>query len=242
MLLEVKKLKKKFQNKEVLKEVSFEVNEGDVIGIIGPSGCGKSTLLKCINYLLEPSSGEIIFEGKKINKNYNLNEYRCKIGMVFQQYNLFENLTVLDNIILAPVKHKIMSKEEAKKEAYRLLKKIGLYEKRNSYPRELSGGQKQRTSIVRALIMKPKLMLYDEPTTALDPEVKGDVTSLMREIAGEGMSMIIVSHEIEFIKDFASKVIFMDDGKIVEYGECKKVLNNPKDDRIKEFLSKVKDV
>lgn len=238
-MLEVKNLKKSFGNKKVLKGISFNVSKGDVIGIIGPSGCGKSTLLRCLNLLEIPTSGTIIFEGKKMNYYHNLPATRQKIGMVFQSFNLFNNMTVLENIILAPTKLDLLTKEEATKKANEFLKKINLLDKKDSYPDELSGGEKQRIAIVRALLMEPELMLFDEPTSALDPEMIGEVTDLMREIALGGMTMIVVSHEMNFIKNFTSKVIFMDDGKIIEENTPEELFNNPKDKRLKEFLSKV---
>lgn len=241
-MLKIKSLKKNFGSKKVLKGIDLEVNKGDIVGIIGPSGCGKSTLLRTINLLEIPTSGTINFEGKNLDFKENLTLVRRKIGMLFQQFNLFSNMTVLENIILAPVKLKIMSHDEAVKEATSLLKKIDLYDKKDYYPYELSGGQQQRIAIIRALIMHPDLMLFDEPTSALDPEMIGEVTNLMKEIANQGMTMIVVSHEMNFIKKFASKVIFMEDGKIIEQGTKEEIFNHPKDDRLKEFLSKVKNI
>lgn len=241
-MLKIKSLKKNFGSKKVLKGIDLEVNKGDIVGIIGPSGCGKSTLLKTINLLEIPTSGTINFEGKNLDFKENLTLVRRKIGMLFQQFNLFSNMTVLENIILAPVKLKILSHDEAVKEATSLLKKIDLYDKKDYYPYELSGGQQQRIAIIRALIMHPDLMLFDEPTSALDPEMIGEVTNLMKEIANQGMTMIVVSHEMNFIKNFATKVIFMEDGKIIEQGTKEEIFNHPKDDRLKEFLSKVKNI
>lgn len=241
-MLKIKSLKKNFGSKKVLKGIDLEVNKGDIVGIIGPSGCGKSTLLKTINLLEIPTSGTINFEGKNLDFKENLTFVRRKIGMLFQQFNLFSNMTVLENIILAPVKLKILSHDEAVKEATSLLKKIDLYDKKDYYPYELSGGQQQRIAIIRALIMHPDLMLFDEPTSALDPEMIGEVTNLMKEIANQGMTMIVVSHEMNFIKKFATKVIFMEDGKIIEQGTKEEIFNHPKDDRLKEFLSKVKNI
>lgn len=239
-MLKIKSLKKNFGSKKVLKGIDLEVNKGDIVGIIGPSGCGKSTLLRTINLLEIPTSGTINFEGKNLDFKENLTLVRRKIGMLFQQFNLFSNMTVLENIILAPVKLKILSHDEAVKEATSLLKKIDLYDKKDYYPYELSGGQQQRIAIIRALIMHPDLMLFDEPTSALDPEMIGEVTNLMKEIANQGMTMIVVSHEMNFIKKFATKVIFMEDGKIIEQGTKEEIFNHPKDDRLKEFLSKAK--
>lgn len=241
-MLEIKSLKKNFGTKKVLKGIDLEVNKGDVVGIIGPSGCGKSTLLRTINLLELPTSGTINFEGKNLDFKDNLTLVRRKIGMVFQQFNLFSNMTVLENIILAPVKLKILTRDEAVKEALRLLKKIDLYDKKDYYPYELSGGQQQRIAIIRSLIMNPDLMLFDEPTSALDPEMIGEVTNLMKEIANQGMTMMVVSHEMSFIKKFTTKVIFMEDGKIIEQGTSEEIFNHPKDDRLKEFLSKVENI
>ena len=212
-MLEIKNIKKSFSKKRVLKGISLTVEKGDIIGIIGPSGCGKSTLLRTINYLAPPDDGSIVFEGNKIGAKSNLISIRRKIGMVFQQFNLFENMTILENIILSPVETRIMTKNEAIKEAKQFLKKIDLIDKKDFYPSQLSGGQKQRIAIIRSLMMKPELMLFDEPTSALDPEMIGEVTNLMREIANEGMTMIVVSHEMNFIKNFCTKVIFMEEGK-----------------------------
>ena len=236
-MLEVKNLEKTFGKKKVLKGINFKIDKGDVIGIIGPSGCGKSTLLRCINLLEIPTSGTIIFEGNNINYHHNLESIRKKIGMVFQSFNLFNNMTVIENIILAPTKLGILTKEEAIKKANKLLKKINLLDKKDFYPEELSGGQKQRIAIIRALLMEPDLMLFDEPTSALDPEMIGEVTDLMREIALGGMTMIVVSHEMNFIKNFTTKVLFLDEGKIIEENTPEELFNNPKDKRLKEFLS-----
>ena len=241
-MLEIKDLKKNFDNKKVLKGINLTINDGERIGIIGPSGCGKSTFLRSLNMLEVPTSGKVILNNDTIDLNDNLSDLRKKVGMVFQQFNLFNNMTVLDNIILAPVKQGLMTKNEATKEAIKLLKKIDLEDKKLNYPRELSGGQRQRIAIIRALIMKPDIMLFDEPTSALDPEMIGEVTKLMREIAKNGMTMVIVSHEMSFIKDFCTRVIFMDDGNIVEEGTSEEIFDHPKDSRVKSFLSKVKDI
>lgn len=242
MILEIKKIKKNFGNKKVLKGIDLQINKGDIIGIIGPSGCGKSTLLRSINMLETPTSGEIYLEGEKIDTNYNLTKLRRKIGMVFQQFNLFNNLSVLDNIVLAPTKLNIMTKEQAIKKAKELLKEIDLEDKIDYYPKELSGGQKQRIAIIRTLIMNPDIILFDEPTSALDPEMIGEVTELMGKIAKEGMTMVIVSHEMNFIKKFTNKVIFMDEGKIIEEGSNDKIFNHPEDERLKQFLSKINNI
>ena len=241
-MLEIKNIKKSFSKKRVLKGISLTVEKGDIIGIIGPSGCGKSTLLRTINYLAPPDDGSIVFEGNKIEAKSNLISIRRKIGMVFQQFNLFENMTILENIILSPVEIGIMTKNEAIKEAKQFLKKIDLIDKKDFYPSQLSGGQKQRIAIIRSLMMKPELMLFDEPTSALDPEMIGEVTNLMREIANEGMTMIVVSHEMNFIKNFCTKVIFMEEGKILEEGTSNEIFNSPKCEALKNFLSKVEHI
>ena len=241
-MLEVKDLKKEFGKKKVLKGIDLKVNKGDIIGIIGPSGCGKSTFLRCINLLENPTSGHIIYEDDDLVDNKNLEITRRKIGMVFQQFNLFENMTVLENITLAPTLLKIMTKKEAEKQAKELLKEIDLSDKADCYPEELSGGQKQRVAIIRTLIMKPEVILFDEPTSALDPEMIGEVTNLMRKIASEGMTMIIVSHEMNFIKNFCTRVIFMSDGIIQAEGTSEEIFEHPKNEKLKVFLSKIKNI
>ena len=238
-MLEIKNLKKKFGNKTVLNGIDLHVSKGDVLGIIGPSGCGKSTLLRCINLLEKPTSGDVIFEGDNLVDNKSFTDTRRKIGMVFQQFNLFDHMTVLDNIIFAPVHLKIMKKEDAIKKAHELLKEIDLEEIVNNYPHELSGGQKQRVAIVRTLMMKPDMILFDEPTSALDPEMIGEVTNLMRKLANEGMTMIVVSHEMNFVKSFCSRVVFMSDGKILEDASSKEIFEHPKNEKLKTFLSKI---
>ena len=238
-MLEVKNIYKSFGEKEVLKGINLKVEKGDIVGIIGPSGCGKSTLLRCINHLEVPDKGEILYNGEDILHVKRLLEVRKKIGMVFQQFNLFNHLTVLDNIILAPVSNKLMSKEEAIKKAKKFLKDIDLSDIENSYPNEISGGQKQRVAIIRALMMNPEIILFDEPTSALDPEMIGEVTNLMKKLAKDGMTMLIVSHELNFIRDFSTKVVFMDNGKIVEEGSSKEIFGRPKDKRLKNFLDKI---
>ena len=240
-MITVKNLKKKFGNKIVLKGIDLNVKKGERLVIIGPSGCGKSTLLRCINGIEKLTSGKVIFEGQDINnKKVDINKIREKMGMVFQQFNLFPHLTVKENIILAPVKLKLMTKEDASKKAKELLDVIGLADKINMYPSQLSGGQKQRIAIARALIMNPDVMLFDEPTSALDPEMVEEVSNLMRDLAQNGMTMIVVTHEMSFVKECASRVIFMEDGNIVEEGTPKDIFENPKSDRLKEFLSKVR--
>jgi polar amino acid transport system ATP-binding protein len=235
-----KNLKKAFGNHMVLKGIDETIHKGEKVVIIGPSGSGKSTFLRCLNLLEEPTEGEVWFEGKKINdKNININQIRQKMGMVFQQFNLFPHLTVLENITLAPVKLGIMSKDEAKDKAIELLKKIGLTQKADSYPNQLSGGQKQRIAIIRALAMNPSVMLFDEPTSALDPEMVGEVLDLMVSLAEEGMTMVVVTHEMSFAKKVATRVLFMDEGEIVEQNSPDELFANPKHPRLKEFLSKV---
>ena len=235
-MLEVKNITKSFNDKRVLKNISFSVNDGDRLAIIGPSGCGKSTCLRCLNMLEVPDSGEIIFLGTKLMHNKNLSDARRYIGMVFQSFNLFDNLTVLENIILAPNKLKIMDTKKCIKEAKELLKRFNLIDKIDNYPKELSGGEKQRVAIIRTLIMKPKIILFDEPTSALDPEMVLEVEEVIKAIADDGMTMIIVSHEMKFIKNVATKVMFMNDGKIVETGSVDDIFNKPKSDSLKKFL------
>ena len=239
MILEIKDLKKNFDKKKVLKGIDLSVEAGDKIGIIGPSGCGKSTLLRCINLLEKPDGGSIIYDGKDITKLKNKTNVNKEIGMVFQQFNLFPHLTVLDNIILAPVKLKLMSKKDAIKKAEELLNKIGLLDKKNTYPSKLSGGQKQRVAICRTIIMNPKIILFDEPTSALDPEMIGEVTDLMKRIGELGITMIIVSHELNFIKRFCNKIVYMEEGKVVETGTPEEIFTNPKDDTLKNFIELV---
>jgi len=238
-MLEVKNLKKNFGDNKVLKGISLKINKGEIIAVIGPSGCGKSTFLRCLNMIEKPTSGKIIFNKKDItSKEVDLSLVRKKIGMVFQQFNLFANMTVLQNIILAPVKLKLMSEKEAKERANELLKKIDLLDKKDNYPRELSGGQCQRVAIIRSLIMNPDIILFDEPTSALDPEMVGEVLELIKSIADTGMTMVIVSHEMNFIKNCASRVVFMDEGIISFDGTVDEVFNNKENDRLNEFLSK----
>ena len=280
-ILSVNNLKKTFDNLDVLKGVSLDINKGDVIAIIGPSGCGKSTFLRCLNLLETPTEGKILFEGEYLFKNErkalkrslkamkdcsqedyerakaeyetlraeekaidktvqkSINLHRQKIGMVFQQFNLFPHLTVLENITLAPIKLKGVTKEEASAKAMELLEKVGLDDKANAYPSTLSGGQKQRVAIVRSLAMNPDVLLFDEPTSALDPEMVGEVLKVMTELAKENMTMVVVTHEMGFAKEVANRVIFMSDGVIKEENTPKEFFENPKDERLKEFLSKV---
>jgi len=241
----VKDLEKRFRsvNNEkihVLKGVTETIKEGEKVVIIGPSGSGKSTFLRCLNLLEKPTKGEIWFDGEQINAPHvDVNAVRRQMGMVFQHFNLFPHMTVKKNITLAPVKHKLMTQEEADEEAMRLLERIGLAEKADAYPAQLSGGQKQRIAIVRALAMKPKMMLFDEPTSALDPEMVGEVLNVMKELADDGMTMAVVTHEMNFAKEVATRILFMDDGKILEQGPPDKFFENPKHPRLQDFLSKV---
>lgn len=237
-MLSIKNLKKSFDKREVLKGINLEINEGDKVGIIGPSGCGKSTLLRCLNLLEVPDSGEIIFNDNKLDLEDDLVEVRKNIGMVFQSFNLFNNMSVLENIILAPCLNKIMTRDVAIKKADKLLKEVDLYSIRDMYPSKISGGQKQRVAIIRALLMNPKIMLFDEPTSALDPEMIGEVTDMIGRVADLGMTMVIVSHEMNFIKNFCNKVVFIDKGVVVEEGSSDDIFNNPKDRRLQEFISK----
>ena len=240
-MLIVKNLEKNFGKTKVLKNINLEINEKERVVIIGPSGCGKSTLLRCINQIEKPTKGQVLFEGIPLDdKKTDINKIRIKMGMVFQQFNLFPHLKVIDNIILAPVKLKLMSKEEAIKKGKTLLDKIGLAEKINNYPKELSGGQQQRVAIIRALMLDPDLLLFDEPTSALDPEMKQEVLELMKELGKSGLTMIVVTHEMQFVKEFATRVIFIDEGKIVEEGKPNDLFNHPKSLRLKEFLDNIK--
>lgn len=239
-MIRIENLKKSFGNLKVLKGINEEVKEGEVLVIIGPSGSGKSTFLRCLNLLEEPTSGKIFFDGKNItDKNININKVREEMGMVFQSFNLFNNLNIIDNITLAPRLVKNIGEEKAKSKALDLLKRVGLLDKKDSYPSALSGGQKQRIAIARALAMNPKVMLFDEPTSALDPEMVGEVLDLMKSLAKDGMTMVVVTHEMGFAREVASRVIFMDDGYIVEKGQPKDIFLNPKEERTKSFLAKV---
>ena len=239
-MIKIKNLKKSSGKLEVLKGINTEIREGEVISIIGPSGSGKSTFLRCINRLEEPTSGEIFIHGTNIlQKNVNINKIRENVGMVFQHFNLYPHKTVLENIILGPVKLKKISKAEAEKKAIELLKKVGLEDKKDVYPNKLSGGQKQRVAIARALAMDPQIMLFDEPTSALDPEMIGEVLIVMKELAQAGMTMIVVTHEMGFARNVANRVFFMDGGHILEDAAPSEVFENPKNDRTKEFLRKV---
>ena len=239
-MIDVKNLHKSIGNHEVLKGVNEHIEKGEKVVVIGPSGSGKSTFLRCLNLLEEPTSGEIIFEGQNItSKQTDINLVRRRMGMVFQQFNLFPHLTVKENIKLAPVKLKIMSDEEADKRALELLARVGLPDKADSYPAQLSGGQQQRIAIARALAMNPDVMLFDEPTSALDPEMVGEVLEIMKELADDGMTMVVVTHEMGFAREVATRVLFMDGGNIVEQNEPHQFFANPQNARLKDFLSKV---
>lgn len=242
VILTISNLSKTFGDNIVLKDISTSVTKGEVVVIIGPSGSGKSTFLRCINYLENPSSGVINFEGQILNpkvKEHVLDIYRTKIGMVFQSFNLFPHLTVLENITLAPLHVLKVSKEEALSRAHELLKNVGLSEKINAYPRDLSGGQQQRVAIARALAMKPDIMLFDEATSALDPELVGEVLKVMKDLAHTGMTMIIVTHEMDFAREVSDRVIFMDKGLIVEQGTPQEVFNSPKEKRTIDFIRRL---
>ncbi|WP_195570643.1 amino acid ABC transporter ATP-binding protein [Paenibacillus sp. 1001270B_150601_E10] len=239
-MIETKQLHKSFGKNEILKGIDLKIEKGEVVVIIGPSGSGKSTFLRCLNLLEIPTSGEVIFEGEIINKkNHDINKTREKMGMVFQSFNLFPHMTVLDNITISPMKVKKMNKGEAAAIAMDLLQKVGLADKANAYPSQLSGGQKQRIAIARALAMHPHMMLFDEPTSALDPEMVGEVLGVMKGLAESGMTMAIVTHEMSFAREVGDRIIFMDGGVIVEQGPPEHIFGNPQHDRTKDFLSKV---
>ncbi len=238
--IHVTNLKKNFGKLEVLKDISLDVHEGEVVVLLGPSGSGKSTLLRCLNQLETATGGQIVIDGYDItDKHTDINKVRQNIGMVFQHFNLFNHLTVMDNMTLAPVHLKLLKKEEARERAFQLLERVGLSDKADAFPSQLSGGQKQRVAIARALAMRPDIMLFDEPTSALDPEMVGEVLAVMKELAKEGMTMVVVTHEIGFAREVASRVIFMEGGYIVEEGTPEQVLSNPKEARTIDFLSKV---
>ena len=241
-LIEVKGLEKHFGQGTVraLNGVDAEIRQGEKLVVIGPSGSGKSTFLRCLNRLEEPTGGHIFFDGVDItSKNCDINQMRRRMGMVFQQFNLFPHKTIMQNITLAPVHHKLMSKKEAEARAAELLKRVGLLEKANAYPSQLSGGQKQRIAIVRALEMNPEVMLFDEPTSALDPEMVGEVLQVMKDLAAEGMTMVVVTHEMGFAREVSDRVMFMDDGRIIEEGTPQQIFSNPQNQRTKDFLSKL---
>ena len=239
-MITTKNLQKTFGDHQVLRGIDQTIEKGEKVVVIGPSGSGKSTFLRCLNLLEQPTGGEIWFEGNNItDKKTDINKLRQKMGMVFQQFNLFPHLTVKENITLAPVKLGVMKQEEADKRAEELLKRVGLPDKAESYPNQLSGGQKQRIAIARALAMNPDVMLFDEPTSALDPEMVGEVLDLMKQLADEGMTMVVVTHEMGFAKEVASRVLFIDEGIVKEEAAPDEFFGNPKDPRLKEFLSKV---
>lgn len=239
-MIHVNNLYKSFGKNDVLKGIDEHIEKGEVVVVIGPSGSGKSTFLRCLNLLEEPTSGQIIFEGNDItDKKVDINKIREKMGMVFQQFNLFPHKTVLQNLTIAPVKVKGLSKEQAEKKAMELLKRVGLTDKAKAYPSSLSGGQKQRIAIARALAMEPDVMLFDEPTSALDPEMVGEVLNVMKDLAKEGMTMVVVTHEMGFAREVGDRILFMDNGNIVEQGTPEEIFSNPKNPRTIDFLSKV---
>ena len=239
-MIEIKDLHKSFGSLNVLNGINEHISKGEKVVVIGPSGSGKSTFLRCLNMLETPTSGEILFDGVSMtDPKTNINEMRRKMGMVFQHFNLFPNMTILKNITLAPVRTGLMTQAEANEKAMQLLKRVGLEEKADAYPNQLSGGQKQRIAIVRALAMNPKVMLFDEPTSALDPEMVGEVLKVMKELAADGMTMVVVTHEMGFAREVGNRVLFMDGGKILEQGSPAQVFGNPQNARLKDFLSKV---
>ena len=238
-MIEIKNLHKSFGHVEVLKGVDVSIAEKEVVVIIGPSGSGKSTLLRCMNYLEEPTSGDITVDNMKLDKHADINKIRENIGMVFQRFNLFPHMTVLENITLAPMKVRKISKKEAVETAMDLLQRVGLKEKASAYPSQLSGGQQQRVAIARALDMKPKVMLFDEPTSALDPEMVTEVLDVMKKLAQQGMTMVVVTHEMGFAREVGDRVLFVDEGRIIEEGTPKEIFENPKQERTKLFLSKI---
>ena len=238
--IHVSHLQKSFGKQEVLKDITTDIYEGEVVVVLGPSGCGKSTFLRCINRLEDITGGEVVVDGNHMDdKKIDINKARENVGMVFQHFNLFNNLNVIDNLTLAPIQVKKMKKDEAEKLAMEMLAKVGLQEKAHEYPAMLSGGQKQRVAIARALCMNPDIMLFDEPTSALDPEMVGEVLGVMRELAAEGMTMVIVTHEIGFAREVANRVLFVYDGKILEEGTPQEVISNPQQSRAKDFFDKV---
>ena len=238
-MIDIENLRKSFGDVEVLKGIDLTIKEKEVVVIIGPSGSGKSTLLRCINYLEEPTSGKVSVDGIVLDGEANINKVREEVGMVFQRFNLFPHMTVLDNIMLAPIKVRHITKAEAEDTARKLLARVGLADKADAYPSQLSGGQQQRVAIARALAMKPKVMLFDEPTSALDPEMVGEVLDVMRKLAEEGMTMVIVTHEMGFAREVGDRLLFVDDGRIIEQGDPKEVFEHPQEERTRLFLSKV---
>ena len=239
-IIEIKDLKKSFGDHEVLKGISFSVNKGDVISIIGSSGSGKSTMLRCVNLLETPTDGDILFHGQSImSKGVKLSQYRAKVGMVFQQFDLFDNMSALKNCVIGQVKVLGRSKQEAEKNALHYLDKVGMTPYINAKPRQLSGGQKQRVAIARTLAMDPEVILFDEPTSALDPEMVGEVLDVMKELANEGMTMAVVTHEMAFAREVGTRVLFMADGHLIEEGTPQEIFDSPKSERLKDFLAKV---
>ena len=238
-MIDIENLHKSFGDAHILKGIYLHIKEKEVVVIIGPSGSGKSTLLRCINYLERPTSGTVSVDGIILGSEANINDVRKEVGMVFQRFNLFPHMTVLANIMLAPMKVRQVSKEEAEERARKLLARVGLADKAESYPQQLSGGQQQRVAIARALAMKPKVMLFDEPTSALDPEMVGEVLDVMKSLAKEGMTMVIVTHEMGFAREVGDRVLFVDDGRILEQGTPEAVFEHPQEERTKNFLSKV---
>ncbi|MBR3623503.1 MAG: amino acid ABC transporter ATP-binding protein [Selenomonadaceae bacterium] len=238
-MINIKGLKKSFGDLEILKGIDIHVAPKEVVVIIGPSGSGKSTLLRCINYLEEPTEGQIIVDGIEISGEAKINQVRAEVGMVFQRFNLFPHMNVLENIVLAPMKVRKISREDAENKARELLARVGLADKWDAYPEQLSGGQQQRVAIARALAMNPKVMLFDEPTSALDPELVGEVLDVMRELARSGMTMVVVTHEMGFAREVGTRLLFVDGGHIIEEGAPKDIFENPKEERTKAFLSKV---
>ena len=238
-MIKLKNLHKSFGGSEILKGIDLEVAEKEVVVIIGPSGSGKSTLLRCINYLEQPTSGTVEVDGIVLDSEANINTVRAEVGMVFQRFNLFPHMTVLDNITLAPMKVRGVSKEEAEKTAHELLTRVGLGDRGDAYPAQLSGGQQQRVAIARSLAMHPKVMLFDEPTSALDPEMVKEVLNVMKKLAEEGMTMVVVTHEMGFAREVGDRVLFVDDGRILVEGTPEEIFDNPKEERLKSFLSEV---
>ena len=238
-IIKITGLKKSFGNLHVLKGIDLSIQEKEVVVIIGPSGSGKSTLLRCINYLEEPTAGEIVFDNIPLNGEANINEVRKEVGMVFQRFNLFPHMTVMENLVLAPMKVRNTSRKEAEALAMMYLKKVGLEMKADSYPDQLSGGQQQRVAIARALCMKPKAMLFDEPTSALDPEMIKEVLEVMKQLAEDGMTMVVVTHEMGFAREVGNRILFMADGKLLEEGSPDAIFNHPQNPRLQDFLSKV---
>ena len=238
-MISVRNLKKSFGSVEVLKGVNLDIAEKEVVVIIGPSGSGKSTLLRCLNYLEKPTDGEITVDGMMLGGSTDINKVRAEVGMVFQRFNLFPHMTVMENITLAPMRVRGVAEQEAVEDAFRLLRKVGLYDRAGAYPEQLSGGQQQRVAIARALAMKPKVMLFDEPTSALDPEMVKEVLEVMKELAREGMTMAVVTHEMGFAREVGDRVLFVDQGVIMEEGTPEEIFSRPKGARTKEFLSKI---